>query len=425
VIIAEVTGKATSQLNGALEIGGDKAALIVANPNGISANGASFINASRVTLATGTPQFDDKGNLTAINVAKGTITVTGKGVNATGTEMADLFARSVVLNAELRVKQLRIVTGHNKVKYDTNGNSIGYSALAGEGEAPKLALDVSALGSMYANAIRMEGSEDGVGVNVAGTVAAADSVSMTTAGAMKIAAGGVVMADGQVALTVGSDLTNDGTIATNGRFIAESTGGNEGKTSRFLSSGKSWIIAKNFRPSGDHPDFKFNGKSMEGNNGDKPDVLKNLPKRIEQQNQLEQDPPEKNPPEQDPPEKNPPVKNPPEQNPPVKNPPEQNPLVKNPPEQNPPVKNPPEHQPEQNYPHVSFNPGSILDWIFNSPSYGFAPWSFGYSPWQQPTYGYGGWNTPSFSQAPWMPQAFRPRPVFSPWGGNSYGFNYR
>src|SRR5579875_752763 len=57
LIINEVTSTAPSQLNGAMEVAGHAAQVVVANPNGISCNGCGFINAPRGTLATGKPLF--------------------------------------------------------------------------------------------------------------------------------------------------------------------------------------------------------------------------------------------------------------------------------------------------------------------------------------------------------------------------------
>ena len=53
IILAQVTGTTPSLLVGALEVFGAEAVVIIANPNGISCNACSFINASRVDLVTG------------------------------------------------------------------------------------------------------------------------------------------------------------------------------------------------------------------------------------------------------------------------------------------------------------------------------------------------------------------------------------
>jgi len=217
LIITEVTGKTPTALNGALEIAGRKAALVVANPNGISADGGSFINASRVTLTTGTPILDRYGNLGAISVRQGVISVTGKGLDATGAERADLLARSVQINAKLQAKQLRVVTGANFANYQTGWVNPGEAS----GDAPAVALDVAALGSMYADSITMVGTETGVGVNIAGTVEAAKgSLSMQNEGAVKVAGTASLKAAGAIYLDTGYGERGSSTPDQHGLDVA-------------------------------------------------------------------------------------------------------------------------------------------------------------------------------------------------------------
>lgn len=55
IILNEVTSTRPSALNGFTEVAGQGADVVIANPNGISVNGAGFINVPRVTLTTGVP----------------------------------------------------------------------------------------------------------------------------------------------------------------------------------------------------------------------------------------------------------------------------------------------------------------------------------------------------------------------------------
>lgn len=216
VIITEVTGKTSSALNGALEIAGRKAALVVANPNGISADGASFINASRVTLTTGTPQFDRHGRLDAIDVRQGAISVTGNGLDMGGAERAELLARSVDLNAKLQAGQLRVVTGASRVEYAGN---LAFEQ-EGTGAAPAVALDVGQLGSMYADSIVMLGTERGVGVNVAGTIQArTGALSLDTAGGISVAKTGELKAQTNLGL-VSRQTSSDASVKIAGNAQA-------------------------------------------------------------------------------------------------------------------------------------------------------------------------------------------------------------
>ena len=169
VILNEVIGANPTMLNGTTEIAGKSAHLIVANPNGITVNGGGFINAPRTTLTTGKAMFDSLGNIANIDTTKGRIEIQGKGLDATRIDQLDLIARSIAVNAALHAEGAKVVgvggvTRHNLASGTTQ--SAVEAGLKGEGSAPRtVAIDVSKLGSMYANSIRLVGSRDGVGVN--------------------------------------------------------------------------------------------------------------------------------------------------------------------------------------------------------------------------------------------------------------------
>ncbi|WP_456319265.1 filamentous hemagglutinin N-terminal domain-containing protein [Cronobacter sakazakii] len=118
VILNEVASSSPSQLNGMVEVAGKKAAVIIANPSGITCDGCGFINTSRSTLVTGTVDMT-AGKVSNFKVTDGKIVITGKGMDDRGTDYTDLISRSAVINAQLTARELRIVTGTNKVNYKT------------------------------------------------------------------------------------------------------------------------------------------------------------------------------------------------------------------------------------------------------------------------------------------------------------------
>ena len=61
VILNEVNSANPSLLKGYVEVGGQKADVIIANPAGIKVDGAGFINAGNVVLTTGTPVLGAAG----------------------------------------------------------------------------------------------------------------------------------------------------------------------------------------------------------------------------------------------------------------------------------------------------------------------------------------------------------------------------
>ena len=119
VILNEVRSSDPSQLNGMIEVAGQSAQVIIANPSGITCDGCGFINTNHATLTTGTATYDNQGNVTGLDVSKGQVSITGKGMDTRSTQYTDIIARSVKVNAKLQANELNIITGNNRI--DKNG----------------------------------------------------------------------------------------------------------------------------------------------------------------------------------------------------------------------------------------------------------------------------------------------------------------
>ncbi|WP_168734251.1 two-partner secretion domain-containing protein [Pseudothauera nasutitermitis] len=234
LILNEVTGGRPSQLSGYTEIAGKAARLVIANPWGIACNGCGFLNTPRVTLSTGTPLIDD-GRLAGFRVEGGEISIAGTGLNASNVDQFDLVTRSARLNAELYAQRLNVIAGRNEVDAD----DLSATALAAGDGAPLLAIDSSALGGMYANSIVLLGTEAGVGVRLAGDLAAsAGDIRIDAQGKLSVAnaaaagridarAGalethGQLYAGSQLELAASGDLVNHKTLAARDAVVLSS-----------------------------------------------------------------------------------------------------------------------------------------------------------------------------------------------------------
>ncbi|HCI6746672.1 TPA: DUF637 domain-containing protein [Klebsiella variicola subsp. variicola] len=178
LIINEVTSGNRSELKGKLEVFGNKAGVMIANPNGITCDGCGFINTSSATLTTGKPQFDKQGALDALAVKKGSVIIGSNGLDGNSAEYVDIISRATELNGKINAKTLTLTQGANQVSFKDGS----VKPIAGEGAKPQLAVDTKALGGMYAGKIRLVATENGVGVNLNSITSTQRDISLTTAG---------------------------------------------------------------------------------------------------------------------------------------------------------------------------------------------------------------------------------------------------
>lgn len=257
VIINEVNSNNATTLNGMVEVAGDKAKVIVANPSGITCNSCGFINTESTTLTTGKPIVTN-GELLGYNVSKGKIIVNKSLDSDSPTE---LISRSAAINGQIKTKELKIVTGNNFV--DADGNVL--SKVAGSGPRPEVSIDVSLLGGMYADKITLISTESGVGVRNKGIISAGSKgLSMTSAWYLandsnKIESAGNIdivtntfhnkaLVSANKNLTIKTTNTNDGYITfVNEKGKLVSTGGDVNLTTAYtiINNDDSLISAKN------------------------------------------------------------------------------------------------------------------------------------------------------------------------------------
>lgn len=243
VILNEVTGSNPSQLNGYVEVAGDRAQVVIANPAGIACDGCGFINANRVTLTTGAPVLAG-GALDGYRVTGGAIQVTGKGLDASRTDYTDLIARSMAINAGIWAPQLQVITGANQVDADHTQ----VTAVAGEGATPVFALDVSALGGMYAGKIQLLGTEHGVGVRHAGTIGAqAGELTVTVDGRLENT--GSLQSQADTSISASGGVANSGTISAT-RTLSVATPRDVDNTGGVLNAARLVIGADSLRNQG-------------------------------------------------------------------------------------------------------------------------------------------------------------------------------
>ncbi|WP_350404406.1 hemagglutinin repeat-containing protein [Pseudomonas sp. W17] len=227
VILNEVNGGSPSQLKGYTEVAGQAAHVIVANPYGLSCNGCGFINTPKATLTTGKPVIEN-GQVQRYQVDQGSVAIEGAGLNASNIDQFEIITRSAKINAEIQARHLAVIAGAN----DVDAKTLNATArTANPADAPQLAIDSSALGGMYAGAIKLVGTEAGVGVKLDGKlIASGGDIQLDANGQLRMAeataekgavaikaqsleAQGAVYAGTELKVQTQDDLNNHSTLA--------------------------------------------------------------------------------------------------------------------------------------------------------------------------------------------------------------------
>ena len=206
IIVNEVTGAGSTSMDGFLEVAGNRADVVIANPNGITVNGGGFINTGKAFLTTGKPVYDGEDHLQRFDITGGDILIEGKGLGGKETGSLAILSRAVRINAGIWAKDLHITTGANSI----DAKTLEASAIEGKGGRPAFALDTAAIGGMYAGRITLVGTEKGLGVNNSGTWSAEDNLILDWNGDLKNS--GTIYSKGNTDLRA-SRLENDKTIA--------------------------------------------------------------------------------------------------------------------------------------------------------------------------------------------------------------------
>jgi filamentous hemagglutinin family protein len=252
LILNEVTSTNPSLLQGAIAIVGPRAHFILANPNGITVDGGSFVNTGNVALSTGRvsfKDFDPGDGSTQRNVVlttnAGRIDIGAQGLSGAFNTL-ELIAKNIrvggAVTSTASTGRTRLVAGDSVVEF--NSAIDGFDAVTPwtqhqslGGAAPgTLAVDITALGSLSAGRVEILVADTGAGVRHAGSALASfGDFSLSSTGDIEIAGGSLraardvviegsalrvhsaasaprITADGNVELRVGQASLESGTL---------------------------------------------------------------------------------------------------------------------------------------------------------------------------------------------------------------------
>ncbi|MFJ2710390.1 hemagglutinin repeat-containing protein [Pseudomonas sp. NPDC087346] len=216
VILNEVISRNASSINGAQEIFGRAADYVLANPNGISVNGGSFINTPNANLVVGRPELND-GKLQALSTrdATGQLQIQSGGLR-NGEGSINLIAPRIDSQGALNARdQLNLTVGRNQVDYASGQ----VKTVDPAGHTIDQRIDASLFGAMQAGRINIVSTAEGAGVRVGPVqVAGRDGVQIRSAGDLSVSGQAVPdsldvtrasirSSQGDVGLHSGKDLT--------------------------------------------------------------------------------------------------------------------------------------------------------------------------------------------------------------------------
>jgi len=179
-ILNEVVSRNASLVSGPQEIFGRPADYILANPNGITVNGGSFINTTRATFLVGTPVIEDQ-QLKRLDTleASGQLQVLEGGIRSTSG--LDLIAPKVTSNGPLETPgDLNVLVGRNRL--DRQSLEV-LEHLPGELGS----IDASLFGAMRAGRIRIISTAEGAGVRMGpSSLVAGEELTVRSAGGLTL-----------------------------------------------------------------------------------------------------------------------------------------------------------------------------------------------------------------------------------------------
>jgi filamentous hemagglutinin family protein len=263
-IVNQVTSTNPSLIEGEVAVLGSRANVVLANPNGITVNGGSFVNTGHVALATGQVSFSDlqlapgqfQRNV-LLNTQGGAITIGPRGLAGTLIGL-ELIAKQIHLNGPITnafsssTAYVRAIAGASQttlntgVSPDDNNNDWLTLAQSQIANPNAIALEIESAGGITAGSIKLITTDLGAGVRSAGTllanagdftlsaagdvqlltgssITAAGNASIQTSGAISLKGANVAAVAGSVVLSGdGVTAANDGTT---GSTVASSQGG--------------------------------------------------------------------------------------------------------------------------------------------------------------------------------------------------------
>jgi filamentous hemagglutinin family protein len=238
-IVNQVITTNRSVIQGPVEVLGSRAHVILANPNGITVDGGSFINTGGVVLSTGAVTLQTRTPAPYLTQTNAILSVGGGdiliGPGGLGGTMASLqlYAGSIKVDGPVKVTaestsrpagDLQLLAGKSSIEFDSAVLPIAalgnWATVTRKGTTSnEVLVEITSRGGLEASQVYVGVTEDGAGVSYAGT-------GLASAGTFKIDGSGKVGFTGAQITTAtdfkvkGSEITVLNSPAVQSKLIA-------------------------------------------------------------------------------------------------------------------------------------------------------------------------------------------------------------
>lgn len=214
-ILNEVTGNKVSNIDGTVEIFGNRADFILANENGINVNGGNFINTTGVTLTTGSVKRDSSG--LNFDTKRGNINLNGV---STSGEYFNVLAKTIEVYKEIspldgeKKPDISLIAGKNKIKLEDKNKKSPIITASDNEKTEKYGIYAGALGAMYGRNIRLVSTDKGLGVKHEGAIFSERDIVIDSKGDISV---GTLNSGDKINIKGKNLTTTNGSIKINGK----------------------------------------------------------------------------------------------------------------------------------------------------------------------------------------------------------------
>ncbi len=261
IIVNQVTSTSRSYLYGPVEVLGSRAHVVLANPNGITVDGGTFVNTGGVVLSGGTVRYDSSGN-PIVPTGSGDIAVGRYGLGGTMSTLQLLAARikvdGPIVNEHVSPNaEISLLAGNSELTLDTNvpaSSTLRPLVKARrnlDSSTSEVLVDVTPNGYMSASRVKIAVSAKGAGVNF-------DGFGKSTVGTFTIDASGKISSRGGTILgESGVKLSGASVAILNAPDRASYLSSNSGPVTVLANSGNIDVLGQIIGArQGDDPDAR-------------------------------------------------------------------------------------------------------------------------------------------------------------------------